>query len=254
MVARNTTLKADYVIPKYTLAGDSGSTNHEKRLNIVKLLSDKLLAINVIPVDAGVAARVGLSKEVTASAPMKMTGVALARAYYDNTTNTGELLRGRPVVFDTVTGTSVTGINDSWIPTEYRKIGYALEDFSDEPPYEGANNLVLIKIGEDKIPETDIFVLLPPGGIAKRLGLTISSEMCRMFREVAVVGDDTKKTIVKVMDGNEQKEIRVFNIVNSDLDGDKIVATSVTLSGTRYVSVEGCFEEDPGVVAGILND
>lgn len=60
----------------------------------------------------------------------QMEGVALARVFYDGTTNTGAVKAGNAVVIDTVKGNAVTGIHSSWGVDEYKIVGIALENYS----------------------------------------------------------------------------------------------------------------------------
>lgn len=66
----------------------------------------------------------------------QMEGVALVRAYYDGTPNTGAIKTGHQVVVDTVKGNAVTGVHATWSSDEYKIIGVALEDYS-TPSVEG---------------------------------------------------------------------------------------------------------------------
>lgn len=240
MTIRKIGLRAINDIEPYTLAGAIGSTNHEKRLNIVKLLEGKGLAINTIPIAGNIASVVGLTNEETCTAPMKTAGIVLARAYIDGTEDTAEIKIGRPVAFDTVTGVAVTGVHDSWIQLEYRRIGLALDNFSKIQPYEGSENLVQIKIDLPEDPGDDIVAKTPPEGIPSRNGLHLFHKMCEIYKETEV---GAEKDLTPIYEGGAHKKIKVFNIVNGPIGGGKIVGTSLTRSGTRYVNVESCLPE-----------
>lgn len=242
MTIRKHRLRAINNIVPYTLSGATGATDHDRRLNIVKSLLGKSFAINTIPIADTIAAVVDLQEEATCISPMKMSGVVYARMYFDGTDNTGKAVKWKPAAFDTVTGTHVTGANDTWIPSEYRRIGIFLEDFEQIQPYDGPENLVLVKFDGPEKPGDGIFAMTPAGGIPARVGLEMSSAKCKIYNEVD--GATGKKTLVPIMlSGGGQKEVDVYNIVNAPIGSNKIVATDATVSGTRYVNVESCLPE-----------
>lgn len=61
-------------------------------------------------------------------------GVVLVQVYFkdDGTKQSGKIVQGQPVVFDTVTGYSVTGIHASWGIDEYKIAGTAMANFPDD--------------------------------------------------------------------------------------------------------------------------
>jgi len=137
-------LKLDY-------ASYDGLTDHQKRVQITKLLQNSSFCVNLTPVTKSdiedtigstVTGKVGGGVAI-------VSGIAYAKAYYDGTDKTGEIKAGQPVVFDTVTGDSVTGINTSWSPSEYRVVGISLVNFNKQAPYADSNeNLIQIKLIE----------------------------------------------------------------------------------------------------------
>lgn len=242
MTIRTIKLRAINDIAPYTLAGATGAGDHEKRINIVKLLESKTLVINTIPISDNIAAVVDLTEEATCVAPMKASGIVLVRAFFDDTDNTGRIEIGRPVAFDMVTGVAVTGVNDTWLQAEYHRIGLSLDNFSKVSPYDGPENLIQVKIDSPEQTGDGIFAMTPVGGIPARVGLEISSAKCKMYREVD--GPSGKKILEPViLSGGGQKEAHVFNIVNAAIGSNKIVATDLTRSKTRYVNVESCLPE-----------
>lgn len=58
-----------------------------------------------------------------------VAGTTVVRTYYDGSDNTGVINYANPVVFDTVKGFGVTGINPKWAPDEYVIVGKALMDY-----------------------------------------------------------------------------------------------------------------------------
>lgn len=62
---------------------------------------------------------------------MFVNGAVLVKAIYDGTDKTGKVVQGKPVVFDTTTGSAVTGINEKWSPEEYKVVGTSMVDFAD---------------------------------------------------------------------------------------------------------------------------
>jgi hypothetical protein len=166
------------------------------------------------------------------------SGIVFAKAYYDGTSNTGVIKQGHSVVFDTVTGSSVTGINENWKRPEYKIMGVALDNFNKVQPYDKYENVILIKLVNEIIEDvkeenigTDLFVDVPEGGIPARVGRTIYGVMCQGFIEVEV-SSLTKELV-------DSGVVAVYNISNAKISSG-IMATSITGSGTRYVVVESC--------------
>lgn len=87
-------------------------------------------------------------------------GVVYMRCFRDSTNNTGIIRVNHPVVFCTVTGNSVTGINNTWAPDEYKIIGIALDGYSSTEPEGGLVPVRIIDRVEnipDRIPPKAAF-------------------------------------------------------------------------------------------------
>lgn len=103
----------------------------EKRRAIKKKLDDYNFVINMESITKAALDDVSDGEEMPdrINAMGVMDGIIFVRAFYDNTTKTGRIKTGHAVVFDTVTGNSVTGINDDWSADEYKIVGVALKDY-----------------------------------------------------------------------------------------------------------------------------
>ena len=60
----------------------------------------------------------------------QIEGVVWVNCFYDGTNKTAPIKNGKPVVWDTVTGDSVTGVSEEWDSDEYKVVGTALSDYS----------------------------------------------------------------------------------------------------------------------------
>jgi hypothetical protein len=79
----------------------------------------------------------------------------------------------------------------------------------------------------------DIIVKTPAGGIDARSSTTLSSALCNLCIEID--SSSYEKTIVET-----DQQIIVYNIYPDDVTGDVYAITSLTATGTRYVSGEPC--------------
>jgi hypothetical protein len=79
---------------------------------------------------------------------------------------------------------------------------------------------------------SDILVKTPAGGIAARAGTTIFSAVCTRCVETSFADE---KTILET-----DEPLVVFNIYPDAVTEEVFVITSLTASGTRYVSGEPC--------------
>lgn len=126
-------------------SGFTSETNAKRRETIIEKLQDKQLAISLYRIQKSsfdnLTAQYGVGKTVC-----QYRGVGLVKAYFDNTDDTGEIKIGEPVVFDTVTGDSITGINSKWGKSEYKRIGISLENFNKVPPYANKEEYILCNI------------------------------------------------------------------------------------------------------------
>jgi hypothetical protein len=132
--------------PGWALETPPVTENSAKRRRIVDLLEDKTVGINPIPIKKKDLEKI---KEITyfnISGRCVVTGIAYVRAYYDATINTGEIKCGHPVVFDTVTGSSVTGINVNWASDEYFTVGISMVNFNLVQPYQDYKNIIQVKL------------------------------------------------------------------------------------------------------------
>jgi hypothetical protein len=103
----------------------SGKTKPDARKAIKKLLEKYKLAVCPEPITAD---RVYSGGDTRGKAII--AGTTWVRCFTDGTDNTGAIKFGKPVVFDTVKGFGVTGINDKWAEDEYYILGKALQDYA----------------------------------------------------------------------------------------------------------------------------
>jgi hypothetical protein len=136
-------------------------SNAEKRREIKKLLDKHNFGITPEKITAFRAGRQtgigGLPQSMSAMAIME--GIVYVRCYWDNTTNTGKIEHGKPVVFDTVKGWGVTGINAAWGTDEYKILGTAMDDYQSTA---GNGGLVPIKLDPEPsaaVIPTDLAVI-----------------------------------------------------------------------------------------------
>lgn len=150
----------------YTLASYPSSTPSEARKIINRKLKGKTFAINVNTVNKAELPELDNDKDVNAA--VVTSGVIIANAYQVLGTDTGPIYAGGPVVFDTVTGRAVTGINQIWSPEEYTIVGYALQGLAGGIP--GFFRVPII-LGFQTLPDTIRFGTLtedlPHGGSAE---------------------------------------------------------------------------------------
>lgn len=132
----------------YTLASYPSSTPSEARKIINRKLKGKTFAINVNTVNKAELPELDNDQDVNAA--VVTSGVIIANAYQELGTNTGTMYAGGPVVFDTVTGRAVTGINQIWSPEEYTIVGYALQGLGGGIP--GFFRLPIM-LGFQKLPD-----------------------------------------------------------------------------------------------------
>ncbi len=108
----------------------AGDTPIEARKKIAKVFRTYGLTfgINVNPIiKQNIVDQVGeLDNGQQVEAAVVTSGIVIANAYTDYTDNTGHILQGKPVAFDSVTGRAVTGINPNWSPEEYVIVGICL--------------------------------------------------------------------------------------------------------------------------------
>lgn len=123
-------------------------SNSSKRQIIKGKLEFKQIGINTVKINKKILSDKGIEGE-ECEARITLSGVSYVRAYYDGTNDTGKIVAGKPVAFDTVTGTSVTGVNEDWAVSEYKVVGIALEDFElvvPEEGYEKDENVIMVKM------------------------------------------------------------------------------------------------------------
>lgn len=116
----------------YILSAYPGATGADARRQIKILLNEKNFMVNVSPFKkSDIQSAIGGS-----SLPSSMVAAAVengmiwTKCYYDGTNKTGEIKAGAFVVFDTVTGKAVTGINEAWNGDEYKIVGVAWKSYS----------------------------------------------------------------------------------------------------------------------------
>jgi hypothetical protein len=124
-VIRNDWFRLDY-------KGYEGKSDSTKRTIIKKLLDTCNFAINPSDLSKDKLAKVGSTDEKPVmEAEVIVDGVVYVHAYYDGTNKTGEIIAGKQVCFDTVTGHAVTGIHTEWGSSEYKVVGTALVDYKE---------------------------------------------------------------------------------------------------------------------------
>lgn len=132
-------------------------TGREARIQIARILRGKSFAINVNPlVKSEMTEVVGEFDNADEDsnwiqAAVVTSGIIIANAYWDGSDNTYVITNGQPVVFDTVTGRCVTGINPKWSPEEYVIVGTALLGFW--PPGSPAFGRIPIHLGQQLLPD-----------------------------------------------------------------------------------------------------
>lgn len=112
----------------YKLSDYPGIAPKEARIAIKKKLDGMTIAVQVAPL---------VASDLPAAAgelvgPAADSGVVFVNAFNDGTDNSWEILHGQPVVFDTVTGRGVTGINPKWSRSEYKIVGTAWKSHRDK--------------------------------------------------------------------------------------------------------------------------
>lgn len=119
---------SDYMIETYI----AQFMNHdEARRTITELLKSKNVMVNAHPLTATELTELGLDGTARLQGQAINFGLVWVLCYYDGTEDTGEIINGHPVVFDTVTGKAVTGINPAWKTDEYKIVGIAWKSFSE---------------------------------------------------------------------------------------------------------------------------
>lgn len=143
----------------------SGKTPAEAR-RLVKIELDKLhFGITPDPISGPRASRQlggGQIPEAVAGNAIS-EGVTFVRCYYDGTDNTGKIKHGKPVVFDTVKGWGVTGVNETWQPDEYKILGIALDEYEDEAE-EGGRIAVRLIPQQPEVKRRDFVIAMLHGG------------------------------------------------------------------------------------------
>lgn len=139
---------------KYRISDFPTSTPSEARIDIARRLRRRSFAVNVNPIiKQDMIDAVGeLDEEEHINAAIVTSGVVIANGYVDFTDNTYPILPGKPVVFDTVTGRAVTGINPKWSPEEYVIIGTAHMGLW---PVSAGFGRVPIILGQHFLPDTN---------------------------------------------------------------------------------------------------
>lgn len=117
-------------ITPYIIASYPDVSPSEARKTIKLLLDSVNFMVNLSTLDSSELSEVLQEAQVSsgntqAIANAKYSGLAWALAYHDDSDNTGPIVHGQPVVFDTVTGRAVTGINENWKTDEYKIVGTA---------------------------------------------------------------------------------------------------------------------------------
>lgn len=124
-ILRNDMFRLDY--PPYASKSDA-----QKRTIIKKLLDATNFVINPTKVTKQSLSKVNVNdNQPQMEAEVIIEGIVYVQAYYDGTNKTGEIIAGKQVVFDTVTGHAVTGINEEWGAAEYKVVGTALVDYNE---------------------------------------------------------------------------------------------------------------------------
>lgn len=127
----------------------------EARQQIKKILDLANFAIATEPVNLNAAARIVGSDFLPSrmSTRAVINGVTWVIANVDGTENTGKVVYGKPVVFDTTTGKTVTGVNDKWSADEYKIVGVALD------AVESGQKLIPVAVGQNPTTPTSSTVL-----------------------------------------------------------------------------------------------
>lgn len=136
----------------YTLSWsewEEGLTNQEKRRRIVALLANKTVGVSPIKISKKMAAEREISS-YEGEFKTIVGGLTRVRAYYDGTDNTGEIKIGQPIVFDTVTGNAVTGINEKWTADEFHVVGISFSNYALSGPQKNHQDIIIARIERPK--------------------------------------------------------------------------------------------------------
>jgi hypothetical protein len=240
-------------INKYKVEPD----NSTKRRIIVSKLNKYNIGISHVKISDELLESKGM-EPVGFRAASTIKGITFARAYWDNTINTGEIKNAQPIVFDTVTGNSVTGINSKWSTSEYKVLGTALEDFNRLPEtdadgkkyYKDYDNIILVKLeGISSITRNNVLLLNTSYRIPGRFiynnktyaGIGSAWEVNLELATVPITQEGTTYNNlwmeIKIEPGlNERKLVTVLNLGYRDIRPNAyIVAIPV---GDSYVAVK----------------
>lgn len=106
-----------------------GMTHSEARQKIVsEKLQNRYFAFSLSKLRRQSLLDIGYSSGNLTSQCMN-DGIIWARCHHDGTEDTGKITFGEKIVFDTLSGKAVTGINEEWGTSEYKVIGIALGNF-----------------------------------------------------------------------------------------------------------------------------
>lgn len=133
----------------------ASKTPAEARQKIKKILDLANFAIATEPINLSAASRIIGSDFLPSrmSTRAVVNGVTWVIANVDGTENTGKVVYGKPVVFDTTTGKTVTGINEKWSADEYKIIGVALDELA------SGRKMIPVAVGQNPQSATTSTVL-----------------------------------------------------------------------------------------------
>lgn len=217
---------------------DSDKSDSEKRKEIKTKLDNYNFGINTAPVSTQRLKEVGADGQ-DADGHAIMDGIAWVRAFYDGTNKTGKIKQGHPVVFDTVTGRSVTGINEEWGVDEYKVVGTALQDYEDTDP---KGSVVPIKLSATGSPsETQVFLARVdrfriPG---RRTDSTGEESLRWGYAFPAELVSETSpfpRTIIKQEESTSGRW-QIYNASTRDIQGGSLVA-GIIVKGKRLALYE----------------
>lgn len=218
-----------------------GYSNAKRRRLIVKRLSECGFCINTFTVKASTLTAFDIDDQDDFQADAVISGICFVRAFYDATANTGQIYAGKPVVYDSVTGKCITGINPAWSADEYRVIGTSLVDYDEITAAADGGEDIPIELLQDTPIRGNLFFKTPTGGIPagnKTTGL-LRSAKCKLYQDVATITAGERQ-LEPILEGGVQKEVDVYNL-SAAIVGDKFMAAeTLERSGTILINIDPC--------------